>query len=252
MFGPSQEFNTGALQNSSMNAVELLCEAFSQPVTVIIRPFYGTRFYSVVSTFISMTMMIILPAFMATAQAVAHMIPFVNIPMPRGMFSFGDFAQLYFIVSLIQGVRLWRRMFHPEIENHSEFDGPALFFFNYLPKSRSFYFVRVVWEPAAVLIASIILQDLFIIQSPLALYLKFAAFAMMMRSFIAWFRGWEVERIMRDTQWAGQIMSKIADGSATQLERDQILVATIPKASVPQVGSAGTHAVHISQQANER
>ena len=197
-------------------------------------------------------MMILLPAFMSTVQGVAHMIPFANIPKPRGMFSLGDFAQLYFLVSFIHGIRLWRRMFHPEREDCSEYEGPALFFFNYLWKSRSFYFVRVVWEPAAVLVISIVLQDIYIIQSPLSLYLKFAAFAMMMRSFIAWFRGWEVERKIRDNKWAGQIMSKIAEGTATQSERDQMHIASIPKAPTsPTQQSSSAHVVRLNTQETE-
>jgi hypothetical protein len=249
MLGASQEFNAGTLQNSGMNIVELLCEAASQPVTMMVRPFYGTRFYSVVSMFLAATMMILLPAFMATVQGVAHMIPFVNIPMPRGMFSLGDFAELYFLVAFAQGLRMWRRMLYPEKEECSVYEGPALFFFNYLPKSRSFYFVRIVWEPVAVLLVSIVLQDLYIIQSPLSLYLKFAAFAMMMCSFIAWFRSWEVERIIRDSQWTGRIMSKIADGSATQSERDQILVASIPRGPAAQAApAAGAYVARTQMQ----
>lgn len=251
MFGASQEFNTGSLQNSGMNVVELVCEAFSQPVTIMVRPFYGTRYYSVVSTFLSLAMMVLLPAFMVTVQGVARMVPLLNIPMPRGMFSLGDFAELYYIVAFAQGIRLWRRMFHPEREDLSQFEGPALFFFNYLPKSQSFYFVRTVWEPLAVLLVSIVLQDLYIIQSPLALYLRCAAFAMMMRSFIAWFRGWEVQREILDSKYVGQIVSKIADGTATPSERDQIFVATIPPLSPPQE-TAGAHPARTENQQNER
>lgn len=229
MLGASQEFNARTLQSSGMNIVELICDAISQPVSMLVRPFYGSRFYSPVVMFLSATMMLILPAFMATVEGVAHMIPFVNIPMPRGMFSLGNFAELYFMAAFAQGVRTWWRMFHPEKEACSVYEGPALFFFSFLPKSRSFYFVRVVWEPAAVLLLSVVLQDLFIIQSPLSLYLKFAALCMAMRSFIAWFRGWEIERGIRDNQWFGAIVSKIADGSASQTEREQFLVASIPQ-----------------------
>jgi hypothetical protein len=246
MLGASKEFNPQTIQNSGMNIMELLCEAFSQPVAIIIRPFYGTRYYSVISTFIAMVMMLFLPAFLTVTQSIAHMIPFANVPMPRGMFSLGDFAELYYTLALIHGVRLWRRMMHPDCEDYSEYEGPALPIFHYLLKSGNFYFVRVVWEPAAVLIAAIVLQDMFIIQAPLALYLKFAALCMAMRSFIAWFRRWEVERTIRDNTWAGQVISKIADGTASQSEREQVLIASIPKASVPNVAT-DAHAARITQ-----
>jgi hypothetical protein len=96
-------------------------------------------------------------------------------PASAGMFDLGAFAKVYFLVSFAHGFRVWRRMMHPELEIHSQFEGPALPFFALLWKGTSFWVTRILWEPLFVVLASIALEDLFIIQHPLGLYLRFAA-----------------------------------------------------------------------------
>jgi hypothetical protein len=242
--GASQEMRAEHLQANAMNIVELVCDAISEPVQKLVRPFYGTLYYPVPVTFLAAMMMILMPAFVATVQGVAHMIPFLNIPAPAGMFGLGSFAELCFLVTFIHGIRLWRRMFDVSREEYAQYEGHALFFFSWLPKADKFWFVRIIWEPLFVLLASIVLQDLYIIQSPLSLYLKFAAMALVMKNFIGWFRDWEVRRKILDGKYLGQVFSKIADGTATQAEQQKIHIASIPgdearKAAFEQINQGG-------------
>lgn len=238
MFGASEPINVEHLQNNAMNLVELVCDAISQPVQILIRPFYGTRFVPVPVTFLAAAEMVLLPAFSATVQSIGHMIPFVNIPVPVGMFGLGSFAELYFAVSAVHGVRLWRRMIDMSREQHSQYEGPALFFFGLLPKGRNFYFTRIIWEPLFVALSSVALQDLFIIQSPLSLYLKFAALALMMKNFIGWFRAWEYMRQILDARIAAPVIARLAEGQASEAELEPLHLASIPQSIDPEIRKA--------------
>jgi len=133
-------------------------------------------------------MMLLLPAVMMLFTNFMSMIPLLHVPQPAGMFGLQDYAKGYFPASAIHGWRLWRRMIFMEREQHSQYEGLALPFFQILPKGKSFWFVCIVLEAAFVLVLAIVLQDLFMAQSNLALYLEFAALALLMKQFIAWFR----------------------------------------------------------------
>jgi hypothetical protein len=238
MLGASEELNVERLQDNAMNIVELVCDAISQPVQCLIRPFYGTRYVPVPVTFLAMAEMTLLPAFSATVQSVGHMIPFVNIPAPVGMFGLGSFAELYLGISAVHGVRLWRRMIDMSREAHSQYEGPALFFFAFLPKGTNFYFTRIVWEPLFVLVSSVVFQDLLIIQSPLALYLKCAALALMMKNFIGWFRAWEYMRQILDARISAPIIARLAEGKASEAELEPLHLASIPQNIDPEIRKA--------------
>lgn len=238
MFGASEEMNVEHLQNNAMNIVELVCDAISQPVQILIRPTYGTRFFPVPVTFLAAAEMLLLPAFAATVQSIGHMIPLINIPAPIGMFGLGSFAELYFAASAVHGVRLWRRMIDMSREAHSQYEGPALFFFGFLPKGRNFYFTRIIWEPLLVVLSSVALQDLFIIQSSLSLYLKFAALALMMKNFIGWFRAWEFMRITIDARNAAAPLAKLLDDQASEAELEPLHLASIPRNIDPEIRKA--------------
>ena len=107
------------------------------------------------------------------------------------MFDLTSLSELYFTVSTLHGYRLFKRMTHMERETHSKYEGEALPFFKLLPKGQSFWFTRIILEPAFVLILAIVLQDFYIVQSPLSLYLRFAALALLTKSCVSYFRAWE-------------------------------------------------------------
>lgn len=238
----TQEIDVRHLQRNAMNLVELLCDGVSEPVQKLIRPFYGSRYFPVPVTFIGAALMILLPAFAATATGVLNMIPFVHVPMPAGMFGLASFAQAYFLVSFVHGVRTWRRMIHPEKEAHSQYEGPGYFFFNFLPQHPTFDLTRIVYEPLFVVIVSIVLQDIYIIQSPLATYLKFAALCMMLKNFCVWYRDWEYMRGILDMSNAAPIVSKIVSGTATPKEAEQLHVVSIPSTIDPEIRRAAQEA----------
>jgi hypothetical protein len=238
MFGASEEMRVEHLQNNAMEFVYALCSVVSQPVEILLRPWYGTRYFAVPVTFFSSAMMVLLPAVMLLLSNFMHMIPLLNVPAPVGMFGLADFAKVYFLASTIHGVRLWRRMIHMEREQHSEYEGPALPFFQVLPKGKSFWFTRIVLEPALIFVLSIVLADLFIAQMDLWLYLRFAALALLMKNFIAWFRAWEYLRRLMDVHISAPLINKLVKNEASEEELATIHLASFPRNIDPEVRQA--------------
>jgi len=238
MFGTSEDMRVEHLQNNALELVYTLCSIVSQPVEILLRPWYGTRFFAVPVTFFSSAMMLLLPAIIMLFSNFMHMIPLLNVPPVVGMFGLADFAKVYFLASTIHGVRLWRRMIHMEREQHSEYEGPALPFFQILPKGKSFWFTRIVLEPAFVFVASIVLADLFIAQTDLWLYLRLAALALLMKNFIAWYRAWEYLRILIDIRTAAPLINKLVSGEASEDELATVHLASFPKNIDPEIRHA--------------
>ncbi|HTV53590.1 MAG TPA: hypothetical protein VMI06_01605 [Terriglobia bacterium] len=243
MFGASEEVRVEHLQNNAMEFVYALCSVIAQPVEIMLRPGYGTRYFAAPITFFSAAMMLILPGIIALFTSFTRMIPLLQVPQAAGMFSLGDYAKVYFLLSAIHGVRLWRRMIDPSRERHSEYEGPALPFFQVLPKGRSFWFVRVVLEPAVVLLAAIVMKDLFIAQPDLALYLRIAALALLMKNFIAWFRAWEYIRKLLDIRIAGPAINKLIDNEATEEDLAPLHLVSFPKNIDPEIRQAAARQI---------
>ena len=59
----------GQMQNIGMNIVETFCSVLSMPVEIILRPWYGTRYFPVPVIFFSAFLMLLLPTFSAVATA---------------------------------------------------------------------------------------------------------------------------------------------------------------------------------------
>ncbi len=245
MFGVSEEMHIEHLQNNALNLVEGICSVIAQPVEILLRWQYGSRFYPIPVTFFAVAMMTALPLILAAINMLGGMIPFMHIGSAPGMFDIGSFAKLFFAASLFHAWRMWRRMIRPETELHSQFEGPSFPFFRILPKGSSWWFVRIVWEPAAVLLIAIVGQDFFIFQPSLGFYLRFAALALFMKSWIAWYRGWQYVRSLLDTRNAGPLIAKLVDNTATEEELAPVHLASFPKNLTPEIREAA-----VAQLAN--
>ena len=213
----------------AMNAMENLCGIISMPVDIILRPQYGTRYFSLPVSFFSMILMVFLPFLSATATAVTGMIPFHRAAPVSGLFGIGAFAQLYFLLLFVHGFRLWRRMIHMEKEQNSTYEGAALPFFRLIPGSRSFWVTRIIYEPVFVIVTAWILERMFIIQSGLATFFYFAGMTLAMKNFCVWYRAWEFIRITMDTRNAAPIIAKLSRNEATEDELAPIHLASFPK-----------------------
>jgi hypothetical protein len=235
--------NINQLQNMAMNIVETVCSIFTMPIDIILRPQYGTRYFSVPVIFFSALLMLLLPVFSSAADSFVHMIPFTGAaPPPLGLFGIGSLSSLYFFLSFLHAFRLWRRMIYMDLEQHSEYEGPPLPFFRLIPGSGSFWVTRIVFEPLFVFIGATLLQGVQIIQSGLATYLHMAALMLAMKNFICWYRNWEYIRKILDTRFVGPIIAKLVENKATASDLAPIHLASFPKNISPELRqSAASH-----------
>ena len=223
------------MQNVAMNVVETFCSIVCMPVEIILRPQYGTRYFPVYVTFLSCLLMIFLPVFSTLTTTVMSMIPFTHMAVPVGVFDIWSLSKLFYLLLLLHGLRLWRRMIYMDLETFSQFEGPALPFFRLLPGGRSFYLVRILWEPLAVFVLASLLQHLLIISSGLGTFLQFAALMLAMKCYVLWYRAWEFARNLLDMQNAGPLLGRIADNEASQDELATMHLASLPKTLSPEL-----------------
>lgn len=235
----------GQMQNIGMNIVETFCSVLSMPVEIILRPWYGTRYFPVPVIFFSAFLMLLLPTFSAVATAATSMIPFVRFQPPMGLFDIGSLSKLYFLLAVVHGIRCYRRMIDMSREQNSEFEGPPLPFFHLIPGSGSFWFTRIVLEPVFVFVATTLLAGIFIFQPGLATYLHIAALAMAMKAFIGWFRVWEYLRQIMDMRFAAPIIAKLVENQATQDDLAPLHLASFPKNLSPEIRQAAVS--HIAR-----
>jgi hypothetical protein len=243
--GQPGALNINQLQETAMNVVENFCGVICRPVELILRPWHGTRYFPVPVIFFSTAMMIFLPIFSAVARGAISMIPLVRMTIPIGLFDIGSLAKLYFLLSVIHGIRLYRRMIDMSRETNSHFEGPPLPFFALLPKSSNFWFCRIVLEPAFLIVAAMVLEHLFIVQSGLATFLEFSAVALAMKNFIGWYRAWEYIRNLMDMRFAGPIIAKLAENRATEEDLATVHLASFPKNLAPDIRQAAVS--HIAR-----
>jgi hypothetical protein len=221
--------NLNNMHKYGMAIVEAVCSIFTMPIEMILRPQYGTRYFSPPIAFFSALLMVFLPLFSSAAESVSHIIPFTRAAVPVGMFGLGSLSGLYFLLLFLHGFRLWRRMIYMRLEQYSEFEGPALPIFPLIPGGKSFWITRIFLEPIVVYLSASLLQGLGIFQSSLTAFLHLAAFMLCVKEFIVWYRNWEFIRIALDGQAIGSAMSKIMQNRASASELEPMHFASFPK-----------------------
>lgn len=228
--------NIHDLHNVGINALQLITSVFCMPVEMILRPFYGTRYFPPVVLFLSTMLMF----FMPILSMGISMIPFVG--HQAGMFDIASLAKLYFLLLFIHGIRTYLRMIHIEKEQFSWYEGQPLPFIPLIPGSRSFWRTRILIEPAFVFVTATVLGSLDIFQPSLTHYLQFLAFALAMKQFTHWYRSWEAQRDMLDAQNLGPTIGKFMENTATPEEISVIHIASFPQNSTPELHKAmATH-----------
>jgi hypothetical protein len=240
----SGALNMEHLQNSSINIVETFCSIVAMPVEMIIRPRYGTRYFPVPVTFCSGVMMLLLPPILSLWAGFMRMFPASHYSPAEGLFDFVAMSRLYFLLCAVHGFRLWGRMLHMEREQHSQYEGPPLPFFSLLPKSQSFWFLRIIIEPCFVFLLATVLEDLFIVDGGLGGYLHCAALALACKNFVSWFRSWQFLRKILDMRSAAPAMVRLVENKATPEDLATMHLASFPKDLDPQIRRAA--AVHIA------
>jgi hypothetical protein len=236
------------LQNGAMNAVETLCSVFSMPIEIVLRPRYGSRYFPPPIMFFAAMNMLTMPM-IGEAFSSFHNNPlFIAMHKqapPEALFGIGSLSKLFFLLCFIHGFRTYRRMFKPELEEHSRYEGPPLPFIDLLPGAKNFWLTRIVLEPALVLIAATVLQSIFIFQPGLAHYLQLSALCLTMKSFIAWYRSFQFLRDVLDTRNQSSIVARYINNTASPDELNAVHLATLPKDISPELRKAT--AIHIAR-----
>ena len=116
-----------------------------------------------------------------------------------------------------------------EKEINSLFEGPPLPFFALLPKGDSFWFTRIVLEPCFVFLLATVLEHIFILQSGLATYLQISAVMLFFKSWIAWFRAWQVVRMNLDLRISSAALGDLLGDNVTEETLAPQNVASFPE-----------------------
>jgi hypothetical protein len=250
---PAQNNQSGAMNlthlgNTATNIVEAFCSIFAMPLEMMVRPLFGSQYYDLPVYFFSALLMIALPLLSVLSTAVVSMIPFTHPAPTIGMFGIDALAKLFFLMLIVTAVRLYRRILNPASEQHSRYEGPPLPLFSFLPGSDSFWRVRIVYEPVFIFLVATVLQDLFIFQSGLTLYLRCAAGALVAKNSINFFRSWKVGRDLMDIANASPVLSRLVDNKASREELVPLHIATLPDDLSPE--TRRTAALYIAQAYN--
>jgi hypothetical protein len=232
--GESGIFNIHDLHNAGINALNLFCSIFCMPVEMILRPFYGTRYFPPAVIFRSTMWVFFMPIFLMGIS----MIPFVGGQPPPGMFDISSFAKLFFLLLFAHSIRTYVRMVHVEKEEFSWYEGQPLPFIPLIPGSASFWRTRILIEPAFVFVTATVLGSFYIFQSSLMHYLQFVAFALGMKQFTHWYKSWEIRRDLLDAQNLGPLISRFAEDKATKEDLTVIHLASFPKNAPPEIRNA--------------
>jgi hypothetical protein len=227
--------NLAHMHESGLNAIELICGSIARPVDLFLRPWSGSRYYPLPVIALSTALMLIIPGALAMFDAISGMIPFFHPSPSIGFLGIWSFTQIFALASVLHGIRIYRRMLHMHLEEHSTFDGAPLPFFPLIPWCQSFWVTRIVAEPVFLLLISVVLQDLFVIQLSLAIYLRVAAVALALKNFTVWFRSWTYLRELLDARNASPILARLAEDKASDNELAAINLAAFPKDVAPEI-----------------
>jgi hypothetical protein len=225
-------------QDTAMNIAYNVASIFTMPVEIFIRPHFGSQYFFVLNPFLSGIMLSLAAAFTTVAVGVGQMIPFVHLSGPIGVFGLGSLLAIFFLASIVHGLRLWRRMIFMELEDISTREGTPLPFFKLIPKGDSQWICRIFYEPIFVWMCASVLSTLLIIQAPLSLYLHVAALCLAMKNYIAWYKNWSYIRNLMDVANAAPIVAKILSNTATDEEKSRVHLASLPKNLPPDIRKA--------------
>jgi hypothetical protein len=132
-----------------------------------------------------------------------------------GLIGLGVFSMLFFALNVIHGLRCWWLMLHPEREDFAQWEGNALSLFRYLPYGDRFWMVRIIHEPAFVMLCAAALRIMHILDRYAAIYLATTALFLGVKNSLAWYAEWRHLRLSQDARFAGPLVAAFINGTAT-------------------------------------
>lgn len=234
-----QPGNIYTLQQKASDAIYIVCGAISLPIEFVLRPHYGSQYVSPIQLALASLMMLMLPVIFDLSTYVPLPLFASHLTTPPLI----TLTKYFFIGAFLHCIRVWWRMLHMASEKNARFEGDPLPIFKLFPKS-SFYMIRIIWEPLTVFLVASTLHKMGYIQHA-AIYLEVAAFALMMKSFVAWHYVWNYMRDLMNLQHAAPIIARAVENNATGSEMASINLASFPKDAPPEMKRAA--AIHIAR-----
>ena len=183
MSQPASNFDQ--YQETAMNVAGNVATIICMPVLMVLRPEFGSEYFSPVLSLFTTALMIVLAAFAQIGTGITRLIPAMAFHGPAGLYGIATLAKLYFALAFLHSVRTWRLMIRMHLEENSFFIGPPLFVFQPFP--LPWWIVRIVVEPVFVFLLALTLRNLFILQDSAADYLMIAAVALAVKAYFEWF-----------------------------------------------------------------
>ena len=181
-----------------MNVVYNVCGIVTMPVEMVLRPHYGSRYFPPVIMFFQRRDDDLHPADFQLRRGGGHF--FLCASGIRGPFGMWGLSKLFFLGALrARHPHMAALMIHMEREQNSQYEGPPLFIFNWLP--GTFWRVRILYEPLFLFVLSIVLPNFFILQPSAANFLDFSAMVLAMKKYTAWYMQWQFLRGLMDMQF---------------------------------------------------
>lgn len=234
--GSPSPLNINSLQDAAQNLLLFLASIVSKTADMIVRPFFGTRYYPPAVDAFAFLLLLIVASVHSAALEMTHMIPFVmGPPPPQGMFDLWWLVKISFLAQIVHRIRLFRRMVDVSREKFSWYEGPALPILKLIPGNKSFWRSRILIEPALVFAAASMLQHLFIFQSSVATFLQVSAVALCIKQSLHWYMSWQVMRDVIDATNGAPLMSAFIENSATDEELAPVHLASFPKDTTPEI-----------------
>jgi hypothetical protein len=137
-------------------------------------------------------------------------VPAMHANAPIGM---GMVAIAFYVGCIYHGFRLRPLVLDMRLEEDSQVEGKELPIYAWLPNSSSWAWVRIVYEPATVLIVAAVLYLTHLADLTVLVYLLLAAFALFVNACVSWYTGWVIVRTLLDNMHRAKLMSQISEGS---------------------------------------
>jgi hypothetical protein len=233
------------------NTIFTFLSAFTMPVEMIIRPFFGSQYFSPISHLYAAIVMVVLLMILSAFNTVPAIFIAAHIQPPQALFQLSSLAKLFFLLSLVHGVRIAWLKFDVSREQHSRYEGPALLPIRLLPWGQSFWICRILIEPAVIAVVALYMRRLMIFDAALSNFLLFAALCLVAKQYLTWHSSWCFQRDILDAKFAGPVLAALLDDTANAKELDKLHIVSIPKSTPPDVRRATVeHMVRVISQSD--
>ena len=244
--------NYNQMVDSGANLIRVFLSTFTMPVEYISRPFFGSQYFPQTASFFSAIVMLALPPIAGAATKVPLIFIAARMePPPQAVFTLGSLSKLFFLLLFIHGFRTAWLKWDLSREEHSEFEGPALWPISLLEGENTFWICRIIAEPLAVVALALFMRRIMVFDGALSNFLIFASLCLAMKQYLTWHGAWAFMRRTLDAKYAGPIIAKLLDDKASSKDLQKLHLVSFPKNTPPDLRRAAVeHLVRVVSQSD--